>query len=47
MLQKGSQYSGVNFSEEEAMGIIKGEGGSILSYFRNTPLKDIEIAGKK
>ena len=47
MLQKGSQYSGVSFSEEDAMGIIKGEGESILGYFRNTPLKNIEIAGKK
>lgn len=39
MLQKGINYSGVTFSEEEAMGIIKGDGESILNYFRNTPLK--------
>ena len=34
MLQKGINYSGVTFSEEEAMGIIKGDGESILNYFR-------------
>ncbi|MFA5159506.1 MAG: hypothetical protein WC484_03260, partial [Candidatus Omnitrophota bacterium] len=46
MLEKSKQYAGVNFSEAEAMQVIKAaEGPSIMNFFRTTPPR--MIAGKK
>jgi len=46
MFSKGKRYDGVDFSEADAMKIIKAdEGPSILNVFRKTPPK--QIAGRK